>query len=126
MNGDRWLLDTNAVVALLGGATGLSDRLRTASWIGISIISRIEFLAFRGLVPDDVDAFGRFLQRIEVVGLTNRDEVLINKVIKVRQASGLKLPDAIIAATALTCDANLVTADADFHRVPDLKVVAPA
>lgn len=68
MNGDRWLLDTNAIVALLGGASGLSDSLRTAKWVGISIVSRIEFLAFRGLAQDDVDAFGRFLRRIEVVG----------------------------------------------------------
>ena len=42
----RYLLDTNAIVALLQGNLQLLQLLQNADWIGISIISQIEFLAF--------------------------------------------------------------------------------
>lgn len=52
MNGKpgRYLLDTNAVVALLQGHTGLGQHLSDAEWVGISIITQLEFLAFPGLL----------------------------------------------------------------------------
>ncbi|MFY7805843.1 MAG: hypothetical protein ACOVQ7_20735 [Limnoraphis robusta] len=41
MSGNRYLLDTNAIVALLQGTTQLVQLLRNADWIGISVISQI-------------------------------------------------------------------------------------
>ncbi len=48
MNGKRFLLDTNAIVSLLEGNTALVECVEEAEWVGISIISKIEFLAFPG------------------------------------------------------------------------------
>lgn len=53
MSGNRYLLDTNAIVALLQGNTQLIQLLQNPDWIGISVISQIEFLAFPGLGQDD-------------------------------------------------------------------------
>lgn len=53
MNGKRYLLDTNAVVALLRGHGPLLELLRDAEWVGVSVISQIEFLAFAGLGEPD-------------------------------------------------------------------------
>ncbi|MGK7871873.1 MAG: hypothetical protein AB4426_00675 [Xenococcaceae cyanobacterium] len=50
MSGERYLLDTNAIVALLKENSQLILLLQNADWIGISVISQIEFLAFSGLV----------------------------------------------------------------------------
>jgi len=50
MSGRRLLLDTNAVVLLLRGEGGLEASLRSAQWVGISIISYLEFLSFQRLV----------------------------------------------------------------------------
>ncbi|MEA5495936.1 MAG: hypothetical protein WAN66_04525 [Limnoraphis robusta] len=36
MSGNRYLLDTNAIVALLQGTTQLVQFLQNADWIGIS------------------------------------------------------------------------------------------
>jgi len=44
MRGERYLLDTNAIIALLQGNQQLIQLLQDAEWIGISIISQIEFL----------------------------------------------------------------------------------
>ncbi len=125
MNGNnRYLLDTNAIVALLQGNTILSQLLRTADWIGISVISQIEFLAFSGLTRDDCDLFSQFLQRVSVIGLEADDEELIAKIIEVRQQYRLKLPDVVIAAMAIQNAAILVTADREFSKVPVLNVMS--
>ena len=68
MNGNRYLLDTNAIVALLQGNSQLIQLLQNADWIGISVISQIEFLAFSGLSQGDRQLFQQFLQRVAVVG----------------------------------------------------------
>ncbi len=70
MSGNRYVLDTNAIVALLQGNSQLIQLLQNADWIGVSVISEIEFLVFSGLSQDDRQLFQQFLQRVEVVGLT--------------------------------------------------------
>jgi predicted nucleic acid-binding protein len=70
MNGERYLLDTNAVISLLGGNRPLAERLEKAEWVGISIISQLEFLVFPELSEEDKRLFEAFAARVEVVGLT--------------------------------------------------------
>ncbi|MEQ9669137.1 type II toxin-antitoxin system VapC family toxin [Coleofasciculus sp. G2-EDA-02] len=122
MSGNRYVLDTNAIVALLQGNLQLVQLLQNASWIGISIISQIEFLVFSGLTEADRQLFQQFVQRVEVVGLTAGDPTLIEKIIEIRQQYRLKLPDATIAAIAIQNGASLVTADREFSKVTQLTV----
>lgn len=124
MSGSRYFLDTNAIVALLQGNSPLLQLLHNADWIGISIISQIEFLAFSGLSQGDIQVFQQFVQRVEVVSLTATDTLLIDQIIQLRQQYRLKLPDAIIAAMALQKNANLVTMDREFAKVATLAVIS--
>jgi hypothetical protein len=110
MSGSRYLLDTNAIVALLQGNTHLIQLLQNASWIGISVISQIEFLVFPGLVESDRQLFQEFRQRVDVIDLTTNNAALIHKIIEIRQQYRLKLPDAVIAAMAICDSASLITA----------------
>ncbi len=123
MSGNRYVLDTNAIVALLQGNIQLIELLKDANWLGVSIISQIEFLVFPGLTQDDRQIFEQFLQRVEVLGLVAIDAVLIEKIIEIRQQHRLKLPDAVIAAMAIQNSANLVTADREFAKVTSLTVI---
>ena len=123
MSGERYLLDTNAIVALLQGNLQLLQLLQNATWIGISVISQIEFLVFSGLTAADRQLFQQFLQRVEVVGLGAIDTGLIEKIIEIRQRDRLKLPDAAIAAMAIQNSANLVSADQAFAKVAQLTVL---
>ncbi|NJR52477.1 MAG: type II toxin-antitoxin system VapC family toxin [Leptolyngbyaceae cyanobacterium CSU_1_3] len=123
MSGNRYVLDTNAIVALLQGDVQLVQLLQNASWIGISVISQIEFLVFSGLSEADRELFQQFLQRVEVVGLIASDGALIEKIIKIRQQYRLKLPDAVIAAMTIQNSANLVTADQAFVKITALNVI---
>ncbi|NEP02758.1 MAG: type II toxin-antitoxin system VapC family toxin [Symploca sp. SIO2E9] len=123
MSGDRYLLDTNAIVALLQGNYQLVQLLLNADWLGISVISQIEFLAFSGLTQADRQLFQQFVQRVEVISLVSTDILLVEKIIETRQQFRLKLPDAIIAAMAIQNSATLVTADQEFAKVNVLTVI---
>lgn len=117
MSGEKYLLDTNAMVALLRGDEVLQQRVRNADWVGISILSEIEFLAFPHITAQDRSALRQFTDRIEVVGLERSSEALIDRIVSLRQRHKLKLPDAIIAATALEAGATLITDDAQLRKV---------
>jgi predicted nucleic acid-binding protein len=48
----------------------------------------------------------------------------IKQIIKqIKQAYKIKLPDAIVAATAIYLDIPLITFDSDFSKITDLKLV---
>jgi tRNA(fMet)-specific endonuclease VapC len=79
MSGNRYVLDTNAIVALLQGNLQLVELLKDADWLGVSIISQIEFLVFPGLTKDDRQIFEQFLQRVEVLGLGAMDAILLSE-----------------------------------------------
>lgn len=125
MSGDRFVLDTNAVVSLLNGTSGIATRVSGASWLGISVITRLEFLAFSKLSHGDEELFERFCERVDTVGLSKDDSELLETAVRFRREYGLKLPDAVIAATAIVRRAGLVTADEDFGKVNGLSVVRP-
>ena len=125
MSGARLILDTNAVVALLDGTSTVEAEVAEASFVGISVIARLEFMAFSGLSQGDKELFDSFCERAEVIGLEKDDLALQDTAVGLRRDLGLKLPDAIIAATALTRKAALVTADEDFAKIPGLEVVNP-
>ena len=122
MSGNRYLLDTNAIIALLRKEPNLIQLLQDAEWIGISVISQIEFLAFAGLSKTDIQLFQQFLQRVETIDLSSENKLLIDQIILIRQQYRLKLPDAIITAMARGKSAKLVTRDAQLSKVKDLTV----
>lgn len=124
MNGNKFLLDTNAIAALLQGNAILVELLKTADWVGISIISQLKFLANPALNADDRVLFDSFLNRVQVIDLAHHDTVLLSSIIKIRTTYRLKLPDSIIAASALQTKAILLTADGGFRNIKKLKVLS--
>lgn len=124
MNGNRYLLDTNAIIALLQKDSSLVQLLKDAEWVGISVISQIEFLAFSGLTEADILLFQQFLQRVEVISLSSQDEWLIGQIISIRQQYRLKLPDAVMVATTQKQSAKLVSRDVQLNKVSDLAIIS--
>lgn len=123
MSGNRrFFLDTNAVVSLLAGNHQLAKQLETADYVGISVITYLEFLAFDGLSDSDRICFDEFCARIEVVSLAHDDSNLMQLVLDLRSNHRLKLPDSIIGATALSLKAVLITNDSHFSDIAILAV----
>ncbi len=123
MSGNRYLLDTNAIIALLQSNNRLAQQIQDAEWVGISIINQIEFLAFSDLSEKDLQLFSQFIERVDVIGLEKNQTELINLIIQLRQQYRLKLPDAIIVATAIQYNATLVTADSQLKNIPDVNIL---
>ena len=96
--------------------------LQNAEWVGISVISQIEFLAFSELSESDYQLFEQFLKRVEVINLVGSNNLLIEQIIQIRLQYRLKLPDAIIASTALQVGASLVSTDRELTKVTSLTI----
>jgi len=113
MNGERrYLLDTNALIALGNGDRSLQAMLESAQYVATSVICQLEYLA--GVAHDDqaCSAFRLMLESIDVVDLRHVDVGLTNEIIGIRAANKhIKLPDAIVMASAKLRKATLVTND---------------
>jgi predicted nucleic acid-binding protein len=80
----------------------------------ISIIVRMELQAKRDLPPEEIARRKSFLEKVTVIPLKADVE---EEAIKLRQYTHLKLPDAIIAATAVKAGAVLLSYDDHFDNL---------
>jgi tRNA(fMet)-specific endonuclease VapC len=112
MLGKRYLLDTNALVALLQGHQALISLTKDAQWLGVSIINVLEFLGFDGLSAPDQLLFEELLTRISIVDLNYSNASLMDHITTLRKSRALKLPDAIVMASAALHQATVITNDA--------------
>lgn len=111
MNGRRYFLDTNAIVRLLSGSQKLLEMLNQADYVATSIICELEYLAFPDLPNEDKELFAEFKEQVCVTDLCSGDVRLKEQVLQLRSEKKIKLPDAIIAASALNQNCVLLTAD---------------
>ena len=88
-----------------------------AQWLGVSVINVLEFLGFDGLTDADRDLFAVFLSRVAVVDLAYENNALMTLIADIRKRKAIKLPDAIVAASALWSQAILVTNDAQLLKL---------
>ena len=116
MSGNGYLLDTNAIVQLLKGNKELIAVLGAADFIATSIVAEMEYLSFSGLTDADVALYQAFRGRIQVYDVPSADTVFTQLVVKARKEHGLKLPDAIIAGTAIVKGLTVLTADDHFKK----------
>jgi len=112
----RAVLDTNAVIYLQKGL--LAEDLPIGEYF-ISVITEMELLSFAGLDELQQDWLNRFLADLEIIGLDNDVKQIA---IELRRQHHLRLPDAIIVASAITYNAVLFTNDKGLTGIPDLQV----
>ena len=110
----RAVLDTNAVIYLQKGL--IAEPFPVGIYF-ISVITEMELLSFHGLDIRQMDWLNRFIEDMEVIGITDNVKYLA---ISIRRQYRLKLPDAIVAATAISCDAILFSNDQALSLVPRL------
>jgi predicted nucleic acid-binding protein len=125
--GKRYLLDSNTVIDYIGGL--YSDNAR--QWlnelideeINVSVITKIEVLSFD---PDKDDNYPILIEFFEASEIFELSDEIVNKTIQVRQKQKIKLPDAVIASTALVNGLVLVSRNTkDFKNIPDLEILNP-
>lgn len=101
----RFVLDTNIILYFLGGR--LADSFPAGDY-AISVISELELLAYPSLASSEEQRIREFLADVPITDLT---QSVKRHAVSLRKRFGLKLPDAIVAATALALEATLLTND---------------
>jgi PIN domain. len=118
MNGIDYIADTNALLYLLSGNPCMKPYL--SRYIGLSVISEMELLSFSGITAFEEKRIRSLIQDCLVLFLT---ENVKNKTIALRRAYKIKLPDAIIAATAIENKLQLITADKGLKKIRELNLL---
>ena len=125
--GTGFLLDSNTVIYLCNG--GMPEkaidflRIEVGKGIYLSVISEIELLGFNSPSEREALIVESFVAGSSVIPLIRP---IILKTIDIRKAYKIKLPDAIIAATALMYDFTLISRnDEDFRKITGLKYINP-
>src|ERR1700744_1959881 len=116
MNGKEILVDTNIILYLLSSSDTLEKYLQGKD-IYLSFITELELIAAKNISIKDEQKITELLNDCSIIPLNNR---IKEKYIEVRKKHSLKLPDAVIAATAIAFDFPLITADKQFRTVNGL------
>lgn len=121
-----FLFDSNVFIFQLNGSLGASGQalLRNGLLQGgaYSVISRIEVLGYPQSA-DELAAAERLFGGLTPIAV---DDAVIERAIGLRRSRKIRIPDAIIAASALTCGLPLVTNNlGDFQWVEGLVVIDP-
>ena len=123
--GTKYLMDTNVVIELLGGSitetgTNWLEKLVANNEHSVSVINKIELLGFNGS-ENEMKVIEDFIEITEILPLS---EKVVQETIKLRKTHKIKLPDAIIAATALVHNFILITRNiSDFKKVAGLTCI---
>lgn len=122
--GKKYLIDTNLFI--LHSANNLSEQASNKmdailnKGFAYSFINRIELLSFANITPDDYEKMKQYLKLGHEVGL---NEAIIQKTIEIKRTKAVKIPDAIIAATAITEQYILLTKNIiDFKNINRLEL----
>jgi predicted nucleic acid-binding protein len=118
------LLDTNTIIYLRNNQLDekMVDMLRGTSLNTCNIVIA-EVLGYKAIDQEDNSFFRDFFDSMK-----NRpfNKEVTEKVIELRKTTNIKLPDAIIASTALVNDLVLWTHNTrDFESTPGLQVFDP-
>jgi predicted nucleic acid-binding protein len=119
MNGISILTDTNPIIYLLDGNAEVADFLDEKQ-VWLSVISELELFGKRGLTRGEIKEINALLDNCFISELTPQVKKLVKDLM---QKYVIRLPDAIIAATALYLDLPLFSADVGFRKISGLKLI---
>jgi predicted nucleic acid-binding protein len=118
MSGTNIVIDTNIALYLLSGNETVAEILE-GSQVHISFITQLELLGFKGITSQEKRSIEKFISQCHI---TDINDAIKRHVTILRQNYAMKLPDCIIAATALHLDLPLLTADKGFKKITELQL----
>jgi predicted nucleic acid-binding protein len=124
--GMNMLVDSNVIIDYVSNRIPEKSAKQLDNYFNsnfsVSIISKIEVLGFNTL-DYEMEQLESFIQLSSIVYM---DEAVADKTIEIRRMKRIKLPDAIIAATALVQNCILLSHNTtDFNKIEGLQVLDP-
>ncbi len=124
---ERYLIDSSAVIKYLNEtlpveAIRFMDELVEQECV-ISFVSEIELQVWQPPNSSDLAIYAAFVAGSTILGISSP---LISEAIRIRRTYTIKLPDALIAATAIVNDRTLIADnDKDFTKITTLNYLNP-
>jgi predicted nucleic acid-binding protein len=119
MSGSNIVADTSLLVNFFNGVEP-SRKVLKNHHIWISVITEMELLSYPLLSKKEEELIRSFLDEC----ISTELKMPIREIaIAIRKKQKLKLPDAVIAATAIHLGFPLVTMDTDFNKVKELNAI---
>ena len=119
MIGIDYIIDTNILIYILKGNPKVRYFAQEKG-LSVSCITEMEILGKYMISASEKQVIDRFLNRCYIFEI---DAQIKQLAVNIKQQKRMKLPDAIIAATAIKNKVILVTADKDFENVPNLDLL---
>lgn len=119
MNGDQLFIDTNIILYYLNGDKTLLPVLEDKQLFA-SFITQLELLSFKNITEPEIKIVEGFLQECTIIEMSS---VIKESTVLLRRKYGLKLPDAIIAGSALYLNVPLFTADKGMARIKEIDLI---
>lgn len=121
MNGNKVLLDSNIIIFFSKRRIDIDSLYSKYDDFFISIVSFIEVYAYQFEEKAERDLIDNFLKNVEIVEVNRglADQTIIYRKNKIKR---IKLPDAIILATAKIIEADLITDNLSDFRGIDASV----
>jgi len=122
------VLDSNVVIYLSKGLLTIEDLLSFVECdsleIWISLVTYMEVLSYEFQSFEEENFVKNLLHEFFILDI---DKDVADKTIEIRKKYKIKLPDAIICASAVTIDAHLITADTQLKKVKEanVKIITP-
>jgi predicted nucleic acid-binding protein len=126
--GIKYIWDTNTVIYYLQQqfpplSEKLIDNIINESHPVISAITEIELLCWKTATENDLHVLHNFIDDAIVIEL---EKPIKHITADIRKKHKIKLPDAIIAATALVYELTLITRNvSDFNKIEGLQLINP-
>mgnify|MGYP001183601665 CR=1 FL=1 len=123
----RYLIDSNILIYFIT-ASASDEVLITIKKILLSsfftsIITKIEILGWNKHTEESYKMTDDLLKYGTIIPV---DEAIAAHAISLRRKSNIKLPDAVIAATAINLSATLVTRNCkDFYSISGIEIINP-
>ncbi|NIM12314.1 MAG: PIN domain-containing protein [Candidatus Aminicenantes bacterium] len=117
MSGHRVILDSNIIIYLSKGLINIEDLFDKYDEFFISIITYMEVMGFQFSNQEEKDIVKGLLNKFEMISINLE---IAEIVISIRERKRIKLPDAIILATAKYKNCDLLTRNVrDFSNVEE-------
>ncbi len=108
----KYLLDTNIIIGMYEHNPTVFELFKNkqvaVDECAYSSITRMELLGFTGITDHEIKVISALLEQMQAIAI---DSTIENKTIALKRQHKIKLPDAIILATALVNELNLLTLD---------------